>query len=119
MALRKEYESSIRKASELQIKDKLMIKCFRCNNYGHKAYECKEELKKEKWVSSKRSEGKRMNDFNSKKAKIGISDLEFLKMKNPGIIRKEDEKIEFCPIMKCKITTEPGKRVSRKGVVCP
>jgi hypothetical protein len=80
------------------------IRCFYCDRIGHRAKDC-----------YKRKDKEEMDCKLEKKSKI-INGLDELEREFPRVF-KVDGEIEYCLLEKCKIKTEEGKVIRRKGQV--
>ena len=110
------------------------ITCYECGKQGHIARNCKGK-EENKDSLSYFSFNKKKKDLRSKASKCiqkvkrsvreevkieGVKIEDLMKAYPRAFARKEDtEKMEYCPIEKCKIITEKGKKIVKKGQIVP
>ncbi|KAF9761012.1 hypothetical protein NGRA_2902 [Nosema granulosis] len=117
-------------------------RCYNCSRFGHKTYSCYFRYKNNKVKDvcySSRQDGSSsveemsyMRIWDSKRQKKQIveewkrdvrddvsCDLEMLKKKFKKLLNNDEEVIEHCEVVKCKIKTQDCKKVCRKGQIIP
>lgn len=107
--------------------------CYICRDRGHRTSDCKytfdrllerlkqEEISKdEKRIVSER--GKTLvvkQNCDRKRLKQKILGRDEFMARFEKVFYKENEKIKFCTIEKCKIRTKRGEKIIKKGVIVP
>jgi Zinc knuckle len=110
----RKYRESLR--SEGQVIESV---CYNCGQPGHIAKGCRSSKKREKEVNKENFQYSDLYEIDGKKRRR--LNLQILMKEYAEVIydEKEQERIKFCPIEKCRIDTKEGARVVKRGINIP